>query len=68
MNDPLYETIERINWHFGKGDIVCIDPIRQEVHRNMPFAGNDTRKYRLSDDQQYVIFLGHKCKISSEGQ
>jgi hypothetical protein len=54
-DQELRETLEKINWSKGKGDITNITIIRNKhgqpthgtVNRKFPHAGNDTRKFSI---------------------
>ncbi len=66
--DPraLWTTLIRMNWTFGKGDIVFVCHHDPFVIRRFPHAGRDTRRYRLSADRRKVTFLGRTRVIRGE--
>lgn len=52
----IKETLNRINWHYGKGDIVSVDWQNGLVQRIFPYAGYDFRRFRVINNR--VRFLG----------
>jgi hypothetical protein len=54
-DQELRETLEKINWTKGKGDLTNITIIRNKhgqpthgtVNRKFPYAGTDTRKFSI---------------------
>jgi len=61
MDTAIWDTLVRINNHYGKGDIVEVDLTNHEVIRHMPFAGTDVRGYSVNGNR--VTFLGQTRTI-----
>ena len=64
--DGLRDTLNRINWTYGRGDIVDVahDDTGGNVRRHMPHAGVDVR-YFTFPKAGFVQYLGHCRKIRS---
>ena len=63
MDKELRETLERINWHYGKGELIRIG--KRVCVRRIPIthatARYDYPKYSLNGTR--VTFLGHTRTI-----
>lgn len=59
----LKETLERINWHYGRGKIVKIEFNQggDVVTRKPLYSQEERRKFTVFGDT--VTFLGHKQKL-----
>jgi hypothetical protein len=64
VSPQLRATLNRINWHHGRGDIVDIahDEAGGNVRRNMPHLGTDVR-YFTFPKVGFVRYLGQTRKL-----
>ncbi len=64
MDKAIRDTLTRMNWTFGKGDIIAVNLFGGAVEqagiaiRSMPFAGMDKRRFTILDHGRRVRFLG----------
>lgn len=66
-SQAMWDTITRLNWHFGRGEIASIawhGGAEIIVKVRLPGIGFETRKARMLDSG-HVRFRGHVRKVQT---
>ncbi len=57
----LFETIQRLNWLYGKGDLEQIDVVHRTAYAKCTSC--ESHSFRYSFDGRTVKALGHQSRI-----